>query len=128
MNEFPGYVEDHEQLMRVFFRSLPEDHRRRYAAVEADKIGFGGISYVAEVLGLSRGTIYQGLRELAQMVEADDPQRPSGEGRIRRPGAGRPKETARQPGLEQAVEQVLEAHSAGSPTDAHIVTHNLNSA
>jgi hypothetical protein len=120
MNEFPGYGEDHEQLMRVFFRSLPEDHRRRYAAVEADKIGFGGISYVAEVLGLSRGTIYQGLRELAQMVEADDPQRPSGEGRIRRPGAGRPKETARQPGLEQAAEQVLEAHSAGSPTDAKV--------
>ena len=42
MNAFHGYAEDQEQLMQVFFRSLPEDHRRRYAAVEAHKIGFGG--------------------------------------------------------------------------------------
>ena len=117
MNEFLGYGQEEEQVMRVFFRSLPEDHRRRYAAVEARKIGFGGISYMAQVLGLSRGTIYQGLRELEQMVDSDDPQRPSGEGRIRRPGAGRPKATERQAGLEEAVEQMLEAHSAGSPTD-----------
>ncbi len=120
MNEFLGYGQEEEQVMRVFFRSLPEDHRRRYAAVEARKIGFGGISYMAQVLGLSRGTIYQGLRELEQMVDSDDPQRPSGEGRIRRPGAGRPKATERQAGLEEAVEQMLEAHSAGSPTDARV--------
>ncbi len=42
MNEFSGYDEEQEQMMRLFFRSLPEDHRRRYAAVEAHKIGFGG--------------------------------------------------------------------------------------
>jgi len=38
MNEFQGYDQSHED----FFRSLPGDHRRRYAAVEALKIGFGG--------------------------------------------------------------------------------------
>ncbi len=64
MNEFPGYDKEQEQMMRVYFRSLPEDHRRRYAAVEAYKIGFGGVSYISQVLGLSRGPIYQGLREL----------------------------------------------------------------
>jgi hypothetical protein len=120
MNEFPGYGERDEEAMRVFFRSLPEDHRRRYAAVEALKIGFGGVAYIAQVLGLSRGTIYQGLRELEQMVESDDPQRPSGQGRIRRPGAGRPKVSERQAGLEKTAKQVLEAHSAGSPTDERV--------
>ena len=120
MNEFSGYDEEQEQMMRLFFRSLPEDHRRRYAAVEAHKIGFGGISYISLLLALSRGTIYQGLRELEQMVDSDDPQRPSGEGRIRRPGAGRPKETERQAGLEKMAKQVLESHSAGSPTDARV--------
>ncbi len=115
-----GYGTDEEQAMRVFFRSLPEDHQRRYAAVEALKLGFGGISYVAQVLGLSRGTIYQGLGELKQMVASDDPQRPSGPGRIRRPGAGRPKETERQAGLEEAAQQVLDAHSAGSPSDEKV--------
>lgn len=120
MNEFPGYDEEHEQMMRVYFDSLPEDHRRRYAAVEASKIGFGGISYIAQVLGLSRGPIYLGLSELEQMMKSDDPQRPSGGNRIRRPGAGRPKETQRQAGLEKTTKQVLEGHSAGSPTDARV--------
>ena len=120
MNAFHGYAEDQEQLMQVFFRSLPEDHRRRYAAVEAHKIGFGGISYISRVLGVARGTIYEGLRELKQMGDSAGPPRPSGAGRIRRPGAGRPQETDRQGGLEATAVQVLEAHSAGSPTDARV--------
>jgi hypothetical protein len=40
MNEFSGYNADHEQAMRVYCRSLPEDHRRRYAAIESLKIGY----------------------------------------------------------------------------------------
>jgi hypothetical protein len=32
MDEFLGYLEEHEETMRVFYRSLLEDHRRRYAA------------------------------------------------------------------------------------------------
>ncbi len=47
MNEFAGYAATHEETMRLYGRSLPEDHRRRYAALEALKIGFGGVAYVA---------------------------------------------------------------------------------
>ncbi len=71
MNEFRGYEPDHEDFMRLYCRSLPEDHRRRYAALEALKIGFGGIAYVARVLGMSRRTIYTGIRELAAMGNDD---------------------------------------------------------
>ncbi len=120
MNEFRGYDESHEDFMRVYCRSLPEDHRRRYAALEAMKIGFGGIAYVARVLGMSRRTVYTGIRELEAMSDddAEPPRRPSGrDNRIRRPGGGRPKVTQRQAGLEETVEDILEAHSAGSPTD-----------
>jgi hypothetical protein len=78
MKKFHGYAAAQEQEMWVFFRSLPEDHRRRYAAVEAHKIGFGGIAYISQVLGVARGTIYEGLRELQQMGEAEEPHRPSG--------------------------------------------------
>ena len=108
MNKCQGYPAAQEQGMRVFFRSLPEDHRRRYAAVEADKLGFGGIAYISQVLGVARGAIYEGLRELQQMGEAAEPFRPS--------GAGRPKAPERQAGLAAAVE----AHSAGSPTDPQV--------
>lgn len=120
MNEFRGYDQSHEEFMRIYSRSLPEDHRRRYGALEALKIGFGGIAYVARVLGMSRRTIYTGIGELEAMGTGDPrhPQRPSGnEKRIRRAGGGRPKAVERQAGLEEALEEVLEAHSAGSPTD-----------
>ena len=33
VNEFPSYDEPHEEFMRIYARSLPEDHRRRYAAL-----------------------------------------------------------------------------------------------
>jgi hypothetical protein len=120
VNEFPGYEAAHEDVMRRYYRSLPEDHRRRYAAVEALKIGYGGIAYVARVLGMSRRTIYAGVVELDEMGNDDSgrPQRPSGNAkRVRRPGGGRPKAVQRQAGLERAVGDLLEAHSAGSPTD-----------
>lgn len=128
MGEFPGYGHEHEDLMRLYCASLPEDHRRRYAAVEALKIGRGGITYVAAVLGMSRRTIYTGIHELEAMGEdrGSPPQRPSGDAkRIRRPGGGRPKVTQRQAGLEHAFEDVLEAHSAGSPTDPSVFWTDL---
>jgi hypothetical protein len=128
MSEFPGYGHEHEAFMRLYCTSLPEDHRRRYAAVEALKIGRGGITYVAAVLGMSRRTIYTGIRELEAMGEdgGSPPQRPSGDAkRIRRRGGGRPKVTQRQAGLEHAFEDVLEAHSAGSPTDPRVVWTDL---
>ena len=91
MNEFPGYEASHEEFMRLYCRSLPEDHRRRYAALEALKIGFGGIAYVSRVLGMSRCTIYTGIRELEEMRNdyPEHPGCPSGDAkRIRRPGGG----------------------------------------
>jgi hypothetical protein len=123
MNEFHGYDQEHEETMRLYGHSLPEDYRRRYAAVEALKIGFGGIAYVARVLGMSRRTVYTGIRELEAMGDDDHepPQRPSGGAkRIRRRGGGRPKATRRQAGLEENFEEILAAHSAGSPTDASV--------
>ena len=120
MNEFAGYAATHEETMRLYCRSLPEDHRRRYAALEALKIGFGGVAYVARVLGMSRRTLYTGIRELEQMRDGDPnhPQRPSGDAtRIRRPGGGRAPLTQDEPVLKEAFSEVLEAHSAGSPTD-----------
>jgi hypothetical protein len=123
MSEFPGYGQEHEGTMRLYFRSLPEDHRRRYAGIEALKIGLGGIAYIARVLGMSRRTIYAGIRELEAMGEdgGGPPRRPSGGAkRVRRPGGGRPKAVQRQAGLEDAFQDILEAHSAGSPTDPDV--------
>ena len=128
MSEFHGYDQAHEDTMRLYFDSLPEDHRRRYSAVEALKIGRGGITYIGRVLSMSRRTIYAGIRELEAMGEDDGspPRRPSGNAaRIRRSGGGRPTATQCQAGLEETFEDILEAHSAGSPTDPSVYWTDL---
>lgn len=74
-----------EQNMRDFFTTLSEKDQRRFAALEARQLGHGGIRYVAQVVGCSCRTIERGIKELEDL-----PHDPAA-GRIRRPGAGRPK-------------------------------------
>lgn len=72
-----------EEAMRTLFRSLSERERRLYAAVEAVKLGRGGLAYLAEVLGCDEKTIRRGKRELTQPPTADSPP----PGRSRKKGA-----------------------------------------
>ena len=58
------YAADVAQKMKRFFGWLSEKDRRRYAAVEAAKLGHGGVEYIARVLACDPKTIRQGLREL----------------------------------------------------------------
>ncbi len=74
-----------EKNMRDFFATLSEKDQRRFAALEARQLGYGGVKYVAELLSCSRRTIERGLAELDDL--ANDP----AAGRVRRPGAGRKK-------------------------------------
>lgn len=76
-----------EERMRRFYESLSEKDRRRYAAVEAAKLGHGGIAYVAQVLGCSRRTIERATAELEALPI--DP----ADGRVRQPGGGRKKKS-----------------------------------
>ncbi len=77
-----------EDRMRAFWQTLSERDRRRFAALEAARLGFGGLEYVAEVLGCSARTIERGADELEQL-----PTDPAA-GRVRRPGAGRKKRSS----------------------------------
>jgi hypothetical protein len=74
-----------EETWRNFYSTLSEKDQRRFAAVQAQQLGHGGIKYVAEVWGCSRRRIERGLLELDKLP--NDP----AVGRIRRPGAGRKK-------------------------------------
>jgi hypothetical protein len=77
--------------VRAFYATLSEKDRRRYVAVEARRVGHGGIEYVAMVFGCSQRTIERGLAELDKL-----PLDPAA-GRVRRPGAGRKKRLNRSP-------------------------------
>ena len=63
------YNQETEETMRSFYNSLNEKDRRRYAGLEALKIGHGGQNYIAEVLGFSRRTISKGAREVVDLPQ-----------------------------------------------------------
>jgi hypothetical protein len=85
---------------------LDERGRRLWAAVEARSHGRGGIAAVARATGISESTVARGLAELA-----------SGEvlaaGRVRRPGAGNKPVTETHPGIEKALERLVEGGTRG---------------
>jgi hypothetical protein len=104
-----GYGSSTEQRRDAFFQTLSEKDRRRYAAMEAMKLGHGGIAYMARVLGCSRRTMEHGIAELETL-----PQDPA-EDRIRRPGGGRKKASESQPDWVPNLFCLVEPHTAGDP-------------
>lgn len=77
-----GYHESIERKMVNLYSSLNEKDRRRYAAIEADKLGHGGTEYIAGLFGCDPKTIRRGNREVELLPE--DP----AENRVRKKGAG----------------------------------------
>jgi hypothetical protein len=53
-----------ELEMRKFYNILSEKDKRRYTAIEAMKLGHGGIAYIFQLLGCDRKTITQGIEDL----------------------------------------------------------------
>jgi hypothetical protein len=76
------YSPEIEAHMLNFYQSLSEKDRRRYAAIEAEKLGYGGISYIGRVLQCNERTITRGMNELEKPLAKT-------EKRIRLPGGGR---------------------------------------
>jgi len=64
MNPYAGEVERH---MKALFDSLSEKDRRRYAAVEAEKLGHGGEQYVADLFGCEPDTVRHGRQDVEQL-------------------------------------------------------------
>jgi hypothetical protein len=58
-----------EQVVKTMFSSLREKDRRRYAAVEAAKLGHGGVEYIAALLNCDPKTIRQGRRDLEDLPD-----------------------------------------------------------
>jgi len=114
---FP-YPRSVEQTMRAFSQSLRENDRRRYAAVEAAKLGHGGTEYISSILGIDPKTIRQGQRDLEDL-----PGRPTT--RVRAPGGGRKPRLEQDPKIDADFRTVLVEHTAGSPTEESLIWTNL---
>ncbi|WP_430451805.1 hypothetical protein [Rhodopirellula europaea] len=75
------YGPDIENQMQHLYESFNEKDRRRYAAIEAYKLGHGGVGYIADLFGCHPDTIAQGRRDL-ENLPADE-----AAGRVRKKGA-----------------------------------------
>jgi hypothetical protein len=69
---------------------LNEQSRRRFVALEAQRLGRGGVSVMARITGLARSTIYHGISDIRNNVTTPP-------GRIRKEGAGRKRKTVEDP-------------------------------
>jgi Rhodopirellula transposase DDE domain len=90
---------------------MTERLRRQWAACEAEALGRGGVSWVAEATGISRTTITAGHGELLRFRE-HPAERLSPE-RIREPGAGRQKVTQKDAALVKDLERLIDSTTRG---------------
>lgn len=100
--------ETHRAMNRLM-EELDERQRRLYAATEAQRRGWGGCRQVREITGISQRSLKRGLDELAGRVA------PPPAGRVRGAGGGRPATEKAQPGIELALEALIEGQTAGDP-------------
>lgn len=78
-----GYPTTIEKQMVHFFQSLSEKDRRRYAAVEAAKLGHGGTAYIARLFGCKVDTIERGKEDVQQLPQDE------AAGRVRKKGGSK---------------------------------------
>jgi hypothetical protein len=63
------YSPEVEDVIKTMYGSLREKDRRRYAAVEAAKLGHGGVEYIAGLLACDPKTIRRGRRDLQNLPD-----------------------------------------------------------
>ena len=114
------YLPEIERVMQKYYATLNEKDRRRYAAMEALKLGHGGQSYIAKVLGCSEKTISRGLKEFEQL-----PDQPIFAPGIRKAGGGRKGYMTHHEDIDAQFLDVLKDHTAGDPMDAKVIWTDL---
>lgn len=85
---------------------LNERQRRVLVASEAKALGRGGVSIIAEITGISRQTIYDGMKELGDHGSPE---------RVRKAGGGRKKITDIDPTIVRVLEEIVDPTSRGDP-------------
>ena len=107
MREFVVTDEGLTTMLATVMPHLDERQRRVLAGSAARVLGRGGIVAVAEATSMSRSTLQKAVAEIDAGIEPFD--------RLRAPGAGRPRVIDAQPGLLEALDDLVEPESRGDP-------------
>ena len=95
-----------ERIERM--RSLLDERQwRLYLANEAISAGYGGVSKVSRISGVSRTTITKGIAELKNGVTLD--------GRVRKCGGGRNYIEKKYPDIQERIRKIIDGTTYGDP-------------
>jgi len=119
MRKLKPYGQEIEGQMKNLYQSLSEKDQRRYAAIEAKKLGYGGMSYICRLFGCDPSSVNRGASELETPLTSEDK-------RIRKPGGGRKRIVGTMPNLDVAFLEIMTPHTAGSPMDETVKWSNLS--
>ncbi len=97
-----------ENRYRQIAPELTEKTRRRWVAIEAQELGYGGVAAVSRATGMTPETIRRGIQELSAGAQIDTDKQ-------RKPGGGRKPLAEKHPGLLDDLEKLVEPYSSGDP-------------
>ena len=99
---------------------VPENIRRVYLAYEAQALGYGGLTKISRLTGMSITTLRAGTKELNDgtietLVRCHSDPKSSGQLRKRAPGAGRKGISEKYKDIKETLEKLVADSTFGSP-------------
>jgi len=104
--------------MISFYNSLSEKDRRRYAAIEAKRYDYGGITYISVLFNCDEKTIRKGISEF-------NDEEAMGRQTIRVSGGGRKSIIEGTDNINTIFLDILSEHTAGNPMKEDVKWTNL---
>ena len=101
-------IEKHKNWLKVLALA-DEALKRKLAAAKALDLGWGGISTVTRITGMSPTTIRKGIQELDNLEKLEQPKR------IRKTGGGRKRADIKNPKIVEDLEAIMSENTAGDP-------------
>lgn len=111
------YTFEIELMMKKLYDSLNERDRRRFAAFETLKLGYGGQKYVCKILGCNSEAVSHGIKELKEEQMSSD--------RVRQSGGGRKRFIDTIKNIDSVFLLVLKNFTAGNPMIENVLWTNL---
>ena len=97
-----------EERIKTMMPLLDEKQRRIFLASEALSYGYGGITKVSRISGVSIPTIRQGIKEIRTGETTEN-------GRIRKAGGGRKRVEDIYPEILEKIKEIVDGNTYGSP-------------
>lgn len=104
-------VEQIRQKYGLLAPSMDERVRRQWGAIEAQSLGWRGVTVVVQATGMSHNTLARGLRELVARAHGEPES--LAKGRIRQPGGGRKQIMELYPSILETLESLVEPGTRG---------------